>query len=55
MSAILELDTLRHRFAFETDGAVIKLNDRRLRERRRLHLARAEVGQRLEIRGGAGR
>jgi DNA ligase (NAD+) len=29
-AAITELDTLRHGFAFETDGAVIKLNDRTL-------------------------
>ena len=32
MKAILELDALRHKFAFETDGAVIKLNERSLRE-----------------------
>ncbi|RYD40480.1 MAG: NAD-dependent DNA ligase LigA, partial [Verrucomicrobiaceae bacterium] len=32
MAAINELDSLRHQFPFETDGAVIKLNDRALRE-----------------------
>ncbi len=32
MAAINELDNLRHHFPFETDGAVIKLNDRSLRE-----------------------
>jgi DNA ligase (NAD+) len=32
MSAIEALDGLRHKFGFETDGAVIKLNDRDLRE-----------------------
>ncbi len=32
MAAITDLDALRHRFGFETDGAVIKLNDRDLRE-----------------------
>ena len=31
-TAIEELDAIRHQFAFETDGAVIKLNDRTLRE-----------------------
>ena len=30
--AIGELDAIRHRFAFETDGAVLKLNERALRE-----------------------
>ena len=33
MSAIDELDRVRDTFGFETDGAVIKLNDRALRER----------------------
>ena len=32
MHAITELDVLRHTLGFETDGAVIKLNDRTLRE-----------------------
>ncbi|MHA3770950.1 NAD-dependent DNA ligase LigA [Verrucomicrobiota bacterium sgz303538] len=32
MAAIDELDAKRHHFGFETDGAVIKLNDRALRE-----------------------
>ncbi len=31
-AAIAELDATRHQFPFETDGAVIKLNDRALRE-----------------------
>ncbi|MDB6154888.1 MAG: ligA, partial [Chthoniobacteraceae bacterium] len=31
-AAITELDAIRHKFTFETDGAVIKLNDRALRE-----------------------
>jgi DNA ligase (NAD+) len=33
MAAIDELDSVRDTFGFETDGAVIKLNDRELRER----------------------
>ena len=33
LNAINELDIIRHRFGFETDGAVIKLNNLRLRER----------------------
>jgi DNA ligase (NAD+) len=33
LKAINELDVIRHGFGFETDGAVIKLNDRALRER----------------------
>ena len=33
MAAIEELDSVRDTFGFETDGAVIKLNDRALRER----------------------
>lgn len=33
MAAIDELDSVRDTFGFETDGAVIKLNDRALRER----------------------
>jgi DNA ligase (NAD+) len=33
MAAIEELDSIRDTFGFETDGAVIKLNDRELRER----------------------
>jgi DNA ligase (NAD+) len=33
LAAIAELDTLRHRFAYETDGAVIKLNSLAMRER----------------------
>jgi DNA ligase (NAD+) len=33
LNAINELDTIRHDFGFETDGAVIKLNNLRLRER----------------------
>ncbi|HYR59677.1 MAG TPA: NAD-dependent DNA ligase LigA, partial [Chthoniobacteraceae bacterium] len=33
MAAIDELDSVRGTFGFETDGAVIKLNDRALRER----------------------
>jgi DNA ligase (NAD+) len=33
LTAINELDLIRHGFGFETDGAVIKLNDRALRER----------------------
>ncbi len=32
MQAIHELEAIRHGFGFETDGAVIKLNDRELRE-----------------------
>lgn len=32
VAALHTLDALRHRFAFETDGAVIKLNDRSLRD-----------------------
>lgn len=32
MQAIHELDAIRHQFGFETDGAVIKMNDRSLRE-----------------------
>ena len=33
LNAINELDVIRDRFGFETDGAVIKLNNRALRER----------------------
>jgi DNA ligase (NAD+) len=32
MAAIEKLDQIRHQFSFETDGAVIKLNDRALRD-----------------------
>ena len=32
LNAINELDMVRHDFGFETDGAVIKLNNRALRE-----------------------
>ncbi|HEX8296542.1 MAG TPA: NAD-dependent DNA ligase LigA, partial [Chthoniobacteraceae bacterium] len=37
LAAIEELDSVRHDFGFETDGAVIKLNDRALRERVGFH------------------
>ena len=54
MAAIDELDAIRHQFGFETDGAVIKLNDRCAARAGGLHLARAEVGEGLQVRAGAG-
>ena len=55
LEAIRELDASAHDFAYETDGAVIKVNSFAQREAPRLHRQSAALGHRLQIRSRTGR
>ena len=54
IAAIDELDKVRHKFVYETDGAVIKLNSFALRERAGFTVQGAALGHRLQIRRRTG-
>ncbi len=50
LRAIHELDRVRHDFAYQTDGAVVKVDSFRATRHARLHRQIAALGDRLQIR-----